>query len=109
MNQHTHTNTHLPELVAEGGYLAVHGLAAVSEFLQLPLQLPLLGTGARVLLLHLLQLPLQLLQSDHRLIQLQEKSREEEEEGKDRAQQRGRVDKRLQEKRDQEEGAGTDI
>lgn len=60
----------LPELVAERGDLSCHALAAVAQFLQLPLQLPSLGVGAGVLLLHLLQLPLQLLQTHHRLIQL---------------------------------------
>ncbi|KAA8591677.1 hypothetical protein FQN60_017051, partial [Etheostoma spectabile] len=53
-----------------GGDLSGHALAAVGELLQLSLQLPLLGVGARVVLLHLLQLPLQLLQSDHGFIQL---------------------------------------
>lgn len=62
--------TALPELVAERGDLARHALAAVAQFLQLPLQLPSLGVGAGVLLLHLLQLPLQLLQTHHRLLQL---------------------------------------
>lgn len=75
-NAPTHTLTHsltclsLPELVAEGGDLSRHALAAVGQFLQLPLQLPSLSVGARVLLLHLLQMPLQLLQTSHRLIQL---------------------------------------
>lgn len=61
----------LPELGAERGDLPRHRLAAVCELLQIPLQLPLLSVGARILLLHLLQLPLQLLQSNHWLIQLQ--------------------------------------
>lgn len=87
---HMRTPSHLPELVAEGGDLSCHRLTAVRELLELPLQLPLLGTGPRVLLLHLLQLSLQLPQSAHRLIQLQVKSREEEEEG----QYRGRVEMR---------------
>ncbi len=80
---HTHTQTHmwLPELAAQGGDLSRHALTAVGELLQLSLQLPLLGIGARVLLLHLLQLSLQLLQADHRLIQLEE-GEEEEEEGR---------------------------
>lgn len=60
----------LPELAAERGDLSCHALTAVGELLQIPLQLPSLGIGARVLLLHLLQLPLQLLQAYHRLIQL---------------------------------------
>lgn len=71
----------LPELAAERGDLSRHTLTAVGKLLQLPLQLPLLGVGARVLLLHLLQLPLQLLQADHRLIQLEEGEGEEEEKG----------------------------
>lgn len=71
MHTDKHTHSWLPELAAEGGDLSCHGLTAVGELLQLPLKLPLLGVGARVLLLHLLQLPLQLLQSDHRLIQLE--------------------------------------
>lgn len=67
----TNTDTRLPELAAQGGDFPHHALAAVAELLQLSLQLPLLGVGARVVLLHLLQLPLQLLQSDHGLIQLE--------------------------------------
>lgn len=65
----------LPELVAERGDLARHALAAVAQLLQLPLQLPPLGVGAGVLLLHLLQLPLQLLQTHHRLVQLGQEGR----------------------------------
>lgn len=61
----------VPELVAECRDLPGHALTAVGQFLQLPLQLPLLGVGARVLLFHLLQLPLQLLQPHHGLVQLQ--------------------------------------
>lgn len=82
----------LPELAAERGDLSRHALTAVGKLLQLPLQLPLLGVGARVLLLHLLQLPLQLLQADHRFIQLEEEGGmgREEGEGKDRAHCRGR-------------------
>lgn len=82
--ENTHTHTWLPELAAERGDLSRHALAAVGELLQLSLQLPLLGVGARVVLLHLLQLPLQLLQADHRLIQLgggQERKKEEEKDG----------------------------
>lgn len=88
---HTQANKHtwLPELAAEGGDLPCHTLTAVAELLQLSLQLPLLGVGARVLLLHLLQLPLQLLQSDHRLIQL-----EEEEEGEKRGETGGEPQRR---------------
>ena len=75
---HTHTHSHTrkhkhswsPELAAERRVLSHQGLTVVSELLHFSLQLPLLGVGARVLLLHLLQLPLQLLQSDHRLVQL---------------------------------------
>lgn len=72
---HTDTHTHssacwVPELVAQRRDLPGHALTAVSQLLQLPLQLPLLSVGARVLLLHLLQLPLQLLQPHHGLVQL---------------------------------------
>lgn len=68
---HSVAHTQLPELAAEGGDLSCHSLTAVGELLQFSLQLPLLGVGAGVLLLHLLQLPLQLLQPHHRLIQLE--------------------------------------
>lgn len=77
------THMCLPELAAERGDLSCHGLTAVGELLQLPLQLPSLGIGARVLLLHLLQLPLQLLQTYHRLIQLVNEGKRVREEGSD--------------------------
>lgn len=73
---HTHARTQLPELAAERGDLPRHALTAVSELLQLPLQLPPLGVGARVLLLHLLQLPLQLLQAHHGFIQLEKEAQD---------------------------------
>lgn len=67
----------VPELTAEGSDLPCHALATVVELLQFSLELPLLSVGARVLLLHLLQLPLQLFQADHRLIQLSDKGGQE--------------------------------
>lgn len=80
---HTHTSSDgcLPELAAERGDLPCHGLTAVRELLQLSLQLPLLSVGARVLLLHLFKLPLQLLQPDHRLVQLADRGEEKGGEG----------------------------
>lgn len=91
----THKHTGVPELAAERGDLSHHALAAVGELLHLSLQLPLLGVGARVVLFHLLQLPLQLLQAHHRFIQLGggrgERRREEE---KDGAYRRGRGETR---------------
>lgn len=74
---HAHRPTHspVPELVAKRRDFSYHALTAVGELLQFPLQLPPLGVGATVLLLHLFQLPLQLLHAHQRLIHLEKEGR----------------------------------